>query len=43
VIGGGPESITESSDYRLIAEKIRATGADVVYCGGTTQKSTGKL
>lgn len=41
---GGPESIDpKASDYRALAQKIRGTGADVVFFGGITQNNAGKL
>ncbi len=41
---GGPEGIdSKATDYRALAQKIRASGADVVYFGGITQNNAGKL
>jgi branched-chain amino acid transport system substrate-binding protein len=41
---GGPESIDpKASDYRALAQKIRATGPDLVYFGGTAENNAGKL
>jgi branched-chain amino acid transport system substrate-binding protein len=41
---GGPEGIDpRASDYRALAQKIRQSGADVVFYGGITQNNAGKL
>ncbi|HEX9114548.1 MAG TPA: branched-chain amino acid ABC transporter substrate-binding protein [Anaerolineae bacterium] len=41
---GGPEGIdSKASDYRALAQKIRASGADLVFFGGITQNNAGKL
>jgi branched-chain amino acid transport system substrate-binding protein len=41
---GGPEGIDPAaSDYRAVAQKIRGTGADLVYFGGITDHNAGKL
>ncbi|HEV7666338.1 MAG TPA: branched-chain amino acid ABC transporter substrate-binding protein [Chloroflexota bacterium] len=41
---GGPEGIDgKASDYRAVAQKVRASGADVVFFGGITQNNAGKL
>src|SRR6267378_3205022 len=41
---GGPEGIDDkASDYRSVAQKIRQSGADIVYFGGITQANAGKL
>jgi branched-chain amino acid transport system substrate-binding protein len=41
---GGPEGIdSKASDYRSVAQKIRGSGADIVYFGGITQNNAGKL
>ena len=41
---GGPEGIDpQASDYRALAQKIRGSGADLVYFGGITQNNAGKL
>jgi branched-chain amino acid transport system substrate-binding protein len=41
---GGPEGIdSKATDYRALAQKIRGTGADMVYFGGITQSNAGKL
>ncbi len=41
---GGPEGIdAKASDYRALAQKVRASGADVVFFGGITQNNAGKL
>ena len=41
---GGPEGIDDkASDYRALAQKIRQSGADIVYFGGITQANAGKL
>ncbi len=41
---GGPEGIdSKASDYRALAQKVRASGADVVFYGGITQNNAGKL
>ena len=41
---GGPEGIdAKASDYRALAQKIRQSGADIVYFGGITQNNAGKL
>jgi branched-chain amino acid transport system substrate-binding protein len=43
-IVGGPEGIDpQASDYRALAQKIRGSGADLVYFGGITQNNVGKL
>src|SRR5229473_3282749 len=41
---GGPEGIDDkASDYRALAQKVRQSGADIVYFGGITQANAGKL
>jgi branched-chain amino acid transport system substrate-binding protein len=41
---GGPEGIdSKASDYRALAQKVRQSGADVVFFGGITQNNAGKL
>jgi branched-chain amino acid transport system substrate-binding protein len=41
---GGPEGIDgKASDYRALAQKVRQSGADVVFFGGITQNNAGKL
>jgi branched-chain amino acid transport system substrate-binding protein len=41
---GGPEGIDpKASDYRALAQKIRQSGADIVFFGGITQNNAGKL
>jgi branched-chain amino acid transport system substrate-binding protein len=41
---GGPEGIDpKASDYRALAQKLRATNPDLVYFGGITQNNAGKL
>jgi branched-chain amino acid transport system substrate-binding protein len=41
---GGPEGIDgKASDYRAVAQKVRQSGADVVFFGGITQNNAGKL
>jgi branched-chain amino acid transport system substrate-binding protein len=41
---GGPEGIdSKASDYRALAQKVRQSGADIVYFGGITQNNAGKL
>ena len=41
---GGPDGIdSKAADYRALAQKIRRSGADLVYFGGTTQSNAGKL
>jgi branched-chain amino acid transport system substrate-binding protein len=41
---GGPEGIdSKASDYRALAQKVRQSGADVVFYGGITQNNAGKL
>jgi branched-chain amino acid transport system substrate-binding protein len=41
---GGPEGIDgKASDYRSVAQKVRQSGADIVYFGGITQNNAGKL
>ncbi len=41
---GGPEGIdAKASDYRALAQKVRSSGADVVFFGGITQNNAGKL
>jgi branched-chain amino acid transport system substrate-binding protein len=41
---GGPEGIDpQASDYRALAQKIRAAGADVVFAGIITPNNAGKL
>jgi branched-chain amino acid transport system substrate-binding protein len=41
---GGPEGIDpQASDYRALAQKVRGSGADLVYFGGITQNNAGKL
>jgi branched-chain amino acid transport system substrate-binding protein len=41
---GGPEGIDDkASDYRALAQKVRQSGADVVFFGGITQANAGKL
>jgi branched-chain amino acid transport system substrate-binding protein len=43
-VAGGPESIDpKASDYRSLAQKIRASGADLVYFGGVAESNAGKL
>ena len=41
---GGPEGIdSKASDYRALAQKVRQSGADIVFFGGITQNNAGKL
>ena len=41
---GGPEGIDpQGRDYRALAQKIRESGADIVFFGGITQNNAGKL
>jgi len=41
---GGPEGIdSKATDYRALAQKVRQSGADVVFYGGITQNNAGKL
>jgi branched-chain amino acid transport system substrate-binding protein len=41
---GGPEGIdAQASDYRSVAQKVRQSGADMVFFGGITQANAGKL
>jgi branched-chain amino acid transport system substrate-binding protein len=41
---GGPEGMDPlASDYRALAQKIRSTGADLVYFGGIEDHNAGKL
>jgi branched-chain amino acid transport system substrate-binding protein len=41
---GGPEGMDpKATDYRALAQKIRASGADLVYFGGTAENNAGKL
>src|SRR5437660_3259985 len=41
---GGPEGIDDkASDYRSVAQKVRQSGADMVFFGGITQANAGKL
>ena len=41
---GGPEGIdSKASDYRALAQKVRQSGADLVFFGGITQNNAGKL
>ena len=41
---GGPEGIdSKASDYRSVAQKVRQSGADIVFFGGITQNNAGKL
>ncbi|MBI4492876.1 MAG: branched-chain amino acid ABC transporter substrate-binding protein [Chloroflexi bacterium] len=41
---GGPDGIdAKASDYRALAQKIKTSGADLVYFGGITQNNAGKL
>ena len=41
---GGPEGIDpQASDYRALAQKIRQSGADVVFAGIITPNNAGKL
>lgn len=41
---GGPEGIDpKASDYRALAQKIRAANPDLIYFGGITQNQAGKL
>jgi branched-chain amino acid transport system substrate-binding protein len=41
---GGPEGIDDkASDYRALAQKVRQSGADLVFFGGITQANAGKL
>lgn len=41
---GGPEGIDpQASDYRALAQKIRGSGADVVFAGIITPNNAGKL
>jgi branched-chain amino acid transport system substrate-binding protein len=41
---GGPEGIDpQASDYRALAQKIRGSGADVVFVGIITPNNAGKL
>jgi branched-chain amino acid transport system substrate-binding protein len=43
-LAGGPEGIDgKASDYRALAQKVRQSGADVVFFGGITQNNAGKL
>lgn len=43
-IAGGPEGIDgKASDYRALAQKIRATSPEMVYFGGVSQNNAGKL
>ena len=43
-MAGGPESIdSKAIDYRALAQKIRASGADLVYFGGAAENNAGKL
>jgi branched-chain amino acid transport system substrate-binding protein len=43
-IVGGPESIDpKATDYRALAQKIRASNPDLVYFGGTAENNAGKL
>ena len=40
----GPEGIDpQASDYRALAQKIRGSGADIVFFGGITPNNAGKL
>lgn len=40
----GHEGIdTKASDFRSVVSKVRASGAELVYFGGTTQNGSGKL
>jgi branched-chain amino acid transport system substrate-binding protein len=41
---GGPEGIDDkASDYRSVSQKVRQSGADMVFFGGITQANAGKL
>src|SRR5438876_991597 len=41
---GGPEGFDDNaSDYRAMAQKVRQSGADIVFFGGITQANAGKL
>jgi branched-chain amino acid transport system substrate-binding protein len=43
-VAGGPEGIDpKASDYRALAQKIRAANADLVYLGMITQNNAGKV
>ncbi|MCA1647458.1 MAG: branched-chain amino acid ABC transporter substrate-binding protein [Chloroflexi bacterium] len=43
-IVGGPEGMDpQASDYRALAQKVRQSGADLVYWGGVTDHNAGKL
>jgi branched-chain amino acid transport system substrate-binding protein len=43
-LAGGPEGIDpRASDYRELASRVRASGADLVYFGGITQNNAGQL
>jgi branched-chain amino acid transport system substrate-binding protein len=43
-IVGGPEGIDpKATDYRALAQKIRASGPDLVHFGGTAENNAGKL
>jgi branched-chain amino acid transport system substrate-binding protein len=43
-VAGGPEGMDPAaSDYRALAQKVRGTGADLVYWGGVTDHNAGKL
>lgn len=40
----GPEGIDpQATDYRSLAQKIRTSGADMMYFGGVTSQNAGKL
>jgi branched-chain amino acid transport system substrate-binding protein len=41
---GGPEGMDpQASDYRALSQKVRGSGADLVYWGGITDHNAGKL
>lgn len=43
-IVGGPEGMDpKATDYRALAQKIRASDPDLVYFGGTAENNAGKL
>jgi branched-chain amino acid transport system substrate-binding protein len=43
-VEGGPESIDpKATDYRALAQKIRASGTELVYFGGVAENNGGKL
>jgi branched-chain amino acid transport system substrate-binding protein len=44
VVSNGTEGIDpQASDYRAVAQKVRQSGADLVFYGGITQNNAGKL